>query len=51
MLLDLQANSARTMIMAVEGMTALAAEAVVNAMVDVLVTALNALLGSAIKLA
>ena len=50
MLLELQANSARTSIMAIEGMTALAAEAAVNAMVDVLRTALNTLLGSAIKM-
>jgi hypothetical protein len=50
MLLELQHNSQRAMMMAVEGISALAAEAVANAVIKVVADTLNAALGSAIKL-
>jgi hypothetical protein len=50
MLLELQHNSERTMLMATEGISALAAEAVVNAVIKVVADTLNAALGSGIKL-
>jgi hypothetical protein len=50
MLLELQHNSQRAMLMAVEGISALAAEAVANAVIKVVADTLNVALGSAIKL-
>ena len=49
MLLELQQNSVSAMCMAVEGISALAGEAVANAVIKVVADTLNAALGSAIK--
>ena len=51
MLLDLQGNSVKAMVAAVEGMTTLAGEAVANAVLQVVADTLNAALGTAIRLA
>jgi hypothetical protein len=50
MLLELQHNSATAMFMAVEGISALAAEAVANAVIKVVADTLNAALGTVIRL-
>jgi hypothetical protein len=50
LLLDLQKNSMRVVLLNIEGVTALAIEATINAVINVFVTALNAAVGAGLKL-
>jgi hypothetical protein len=50
LLLDLQKNSMRVALLNIEGVTALAVEATINAIINVFVQALNAAVGAGLKL-
>ena len=50
LLLDLQKNSIRVALLNIEGMTALAVEAIINAVINVFIKALNTAVGAGLKI-